>query len=904
MSNKIRKYQEEKINLCDEIDKGKIILPTGTGKTFIQQKIIHNDIIENKYKFKIYMIVDPKIILTIQMLEEYFKYFTVQEKVKVRYLGINSTNKDYSDEFKKLLSKEERVLFTTYQNKIMFSTKYDDIKKEIELSIKQNCPLLVFSTYKSFDSLQANINEYNKRNNTNINIEILILDEAHHLVRKENYKKLQIIDTNKSYYFTATNIDDKNGIKMSDKVIFGEVLGKWYSPEYMINNGYMVKPKLHIITNPNNEKDANLINTLINAFEEHEKIINKSGKLLITTDGGKMMKAIKDNLSEFLKKKINIYYISSSENTDIEGIEINGDEKTRMEFFKQLREDCNDENKRMLLVHNDILTEGIDIPQLTGNILCRGLNKTKLVQTLGRSARPHINDKEDISGKNPYEDENILKNMTKPYFYIIVPEIKDFDIETKNTVNLTEQLVDDYDFDPSEDIISDNINNLNKENILKSSVQLDKNSFKYKIIEKIKLRHEIRELKNKKRLLYNEYYNNDEQKLIKKWHNNINNLQDEECKEIPILLLDEIFNKYVELKNNIIDKKNDKVCIFYNIEVYFYLIKKDYNKDNIYIRTENLDRINILKELGIKQFKNEDNMKFDLVIGNPPYNQNEKSVYHLFINEMINLSNKYIISINPDSYLTSQTYYKGFRYNLKNNGLKIIKSLPDNTFNDISLKTQYLILNKDYKDNKIEFDEFNIINDYTDNKITHFVNSKYEYLFNKLINNKLLKLNIFKGSPGIVKKDTNEYNIEKNNEFKYPYILKNNKLKGLVLGYINEIEAENYKKDLIPFKHSIMLNRAFNGKIIDNLYLKHYYSNINTYSNQNIYFIECLENEKDKMIEHLNNKICLFILNFDRSDDYAIVESSIKKLPHYNNNFSFLTEDDYKIIDEYFNLIK
>ena len=32
----------------------------------------------------------------------------------------------------------------------------------------------------------------------------------------------------------------------------------------------------------------------------------------------------------------------------------------------------------MLLVHNDILTEGIDIPQLTGNILCRGLTYNKI----------------------------------------------------------------------------------------------------------------------------------------------------------------------------------------------------------------------------------------------------------------------------------------------------------------------------------------------------------------------------------------------------------------------------------------------------------------------------------------------------------------------------------------------
>ena len=103
------------------------------------------------------MIVDPKIILTIQMLEEYFKYFTIEKEAKVRYLGINSLNLNYGTRFKNLFTNiKERRSFHEYQNKIMFTNIDNIIKKEIESSIKEKCPLLVFSTYKSFSKLQDN----------------------------------------------------------------------------------------------------------------------------------------------------------------------------------------------------------------------------------------------------------------------------------------------------------------------------------------------------------------------------------------------------------------------------------------------------------------------------------------------------------------------------------------------------------------------------------------------------------------------------------------------------------------------------------------------------------------------------------------------------------------------------
>ena len=49
-----------------------------------------------------------------------------------------------------------------------------------------------------------------------------------------------------------------------------------------------------------------------------------------------------------------------------------------MKWLKQLQIDGSNPNQEMIVIHYDILTEGIDVPGLTGVLFLRNLKKIKV----------------------------------------------------------------------------------------------------------------------------------------------------------------------------------------------------------------------------------------------------------------------------------------------------------------------------------------------------------------------------------------------------------------------------------------------------------------------------------------------------------------------------------------------
>ena len=118
-------------------------------------------------------------------------------------------------------------------------------------------------------------------------------------------------------------------------------------------------------------------------------------------------------------------------------------------------------NQEIIVIHYDILTEGIDVPGLTGVLFLRNLKKSKFIQTLGRVARLNILDRKLIDDK--IITPNDLDKMNKPYAWIILPAIKE---EDKDKVANLEYLIEelrDYGFDPKEDIEPNDRGNGNSE---------------------------------------------------------------------------------------------------------------------------------------------------------------------------------------------------------------------------------------------------------------------------------------------------------------------------------------------------------------------------------------------------------------------------------------------------------
>ena len=113
----------------------------------------------------------------------------------------------------------------------------------------------------------------------------------------------------------------------------------------------------------------------------------------------------------------------------------------------------------IIILHYDILAEGIDVPGITGIMPLRTLGKAKFLQTFGRAARLDIEDRERITNGEITPDQ--LSEMNKPYSWVIVPTIVHEDADSKEHIGQLITELRDYGFKPSEDITcTDNKNGL------------------------------------------------------------------------------------------------------------------------------------------------------------------------------------------------------------------------------------------------------------------------------------------------------------------------------------------------------------------------------------------------------------------------------------------------------------
>ena len=84
-------HQLEVLEVLKSNAKGKIILPTGTGKTWIQALDLANRITE-KNEFSVYVVVAPRIMLSYQLLNEN-KKIMYPRGIDARYLCVHSGGK-------------------------------------------------------------------------------------------------------------------------------------------------------------------------------------------------------------------------------------------------------------------------------------------------------------------------------------------------------------------------------------------------------------------------------------------------------------------------------------------------------------------------------------------------------------------------------------------------------------------------------------------------------------------------------------------------------------------------------------------------------------------------------------------------------------------------------------------
>lgn len=445
-------YQKEATTKTFYNYKGIVCLPTGTGKTFCQAAIIANDILMNPNQFRIYVVNAPRILLTYQLLREVYG-FLVSHGIDARYSFVHSGGKTDESELEEMRIEANIEGYDIPFSEIGSGTSAGSVIEMMEKAKEQNLPLIMFSTYNSANKIEEARVALTKQP-----ISIIVNDEAHYLVQEQFHDILHTMSSSRCYFFTATTIHTPSdlGRGMNNKELYGDILYSM-TPREAIEIGKMVRPRLHIIKTDDvydtQDYEKSLSKIIYEAFYQHKSVIGEklAPKILISVKGtGDIKKFLSsDEYTQMKQDEVEIYAVASNEEI---GNDVNGEKVRRQDFLKKLKQAGNDASKKIIVLHYDILAEGIDVSGFTGIMPLRSLNKSKFLQTFGRAARLDKEDRKKIETGEIKPNE--LNKLNKPYAYIIIPNVVHSNEDDKeNLVRLIAELRD-YGFQPYEDIIS------------------------------------------------------------------------------------------------------------------------------------------------------------------------------------------------------------------------------------------------------------------------------------------------------------------------------------------------------------------------------------------------------------------------------------------------------------------
>jgi superfamily II DNA or RNA helicase len=425
-ANKHRQHQKEAIEKASGCSKGQICIPTGTGKTRIQTHLHVSDAIQKTIQktIGVYVIVAHRLILCKQLLDDLISQMA-KCSLPFDIIFVGSSRVDESDIYERYmkygLNKE-----TTF---ITYTTCQEKVRDAVKLAQENNRHCIIASTYHSFDHLRLLDN-----------IDVATFDEAHTIVSSkqtdDNFEahvkeiqKLNII--RKQYFFTATRKVSGLEYGMNDKDIYGEVIYE-KSPREMVEAGEIVPPRIHRVKTEDDGEFNNYTmvhKTIKESFLWHKEDIQNrptskdlGSKLLVGVEGTPIIEETKDDNSFIrwcFKEEIELFLFSSKlgyYTFDNDRIFNKVSRNQALDLMRALKD-----NQDAIIIHIDILTEGIDLPSITGVLPFRNLNLIKLLQTIGRGGRLLLEDREKLySGEiKPMEWDK----MIKPYCDVIIPKL-------------------------------------------------------------------------------------------------------------------------------------------------------------------------------------------------------------------------------------------------------------------------------------------------------------------------------------------------------------------------------------------------------------------------------------------------------------------------------------------------
>jgi len=342
---KLRQHQLRIVNKMLTHQRGQVIVPTGGGKTICMISDAISQLSKNNQTI---VVVAPRILLAQQLSSDFLK---LVQPVKV--LHVHSGDTDH---------------YSTTNSKRIFDWVVNNWSDN----------RIIFTTYHSLHRIQE----------SSIPVDTIYFDEAHNSVQQHFHPATRFFATTNNrrcFFFTATPriSNDSEQVGMNDEYVYGKVLEQVPAPD-LVDKGYILPPKvvikkLEMIRDrkANCDDDAdNIIKTI------DDQNVNKI--LICARRTAQITNMVSDSklTTELYARGYNWMYITAKTGAVINGIKV-----SREDFFTTLNTWGKEDDRKFIVMHHSILSEGVNVSGLEAALFLRNMDFITISQTIGRVIR-------------------------------------------------------------------------------------------------------------------------------------------------------------------------------------------------------------------------------------------------------------------------------------------------------------------------------------------------------------------------------------------------------------------------------------------------------------------------------------------------------------------------------------
>ena len=345
----LRPHQVRILERMQTYPKGQIIVPTGGGKTMCMiQDTAH---VQQSKCGHTTVVVAPRILLAEQLCSEFLEVITST------YTHVMHVHSGETHHFSTTNSEKIHVFANTARN------------------MGEDC--IIFTTYHSLHRVV----------DADIEVNTIYFDEAHNSVQRNFFGPTEhfAAESDRCYFFTATPKHSLTIKKpgMNDTAVYGQVLVNVPAPE-LVEGGYILPPKVVV-------KQLDMVQDKMKVWSRDCDFLmqtiddQETEKVLVCARTTKQIIGLltdSDFALECAKRGMSWMTITSKTGAIIDGQKVN-----REVFFDTLNAWGKDSNKKFVVLHHSILSEGINVNGLESVVFLRNMDYIGISQSIGRVIR-------------------------------------------------------------------------------------------------------------------------------------------------------------------------------------------------------------------------------------------------------------------------------------------------------------------------------------------------------------------------------------------------------------------------------------------------------------------------------------------------------------------------------------